>query len=210
MKGKETMKRSLIAVKFIAIAAFMVTLSTMYFVRSEVLDLSKIRYSSENVRADEQLRNLQESHPVRMMEYELQMKHYDLQMKHYHEMLELYRSDYDEYVKRIQDRYRPPQLPQQPQKPRSPEVGDQLATINAAFRAQQHRYFDVTSKLNWVSCVSALTLVGGLLLLIMFETGNQRAFYLIVLVLSFVFMIGPSFHSIMSAIVGLLRAPPIY
>jgi len=43
-----------------------------------------------------------------------------------------------------------------------------------------------------------------------FDGGNQRAFYLAVLILSFVFMIGPSFHSIMSAIVGFLHAPPIY
>lgn len=53
-------------------------------------------------------------------------------------------------------------------------------------------------------------LVGGLLFLIMFETGNQKFVYLAVLVLSFVFMIGPSFHSIMSAIVGFLEAPPVY
>lgn len=44
----------------------------------------------------------------------------------------------------------------------------------------------------------------------MFETGNQRMLYLAVLILSFVFMIGPAFHSIMSAIVGFLQAPLLY
>jgi bacteriorhodopsin len=89
-------------------------------------------------------------------------------------------------------------------------LSDQLAQINAEFRAQQFHYFDSTSALNWVCCASALVLVGGLLSLIMFDTGSVRAFYLAVLVLSFVFMIGPSFHSIMSAIVGFLHAPSVY
>ena len=104
----------------------------------------------------------------------------------------------------------PPQLPWKPSKPVSPELSDQLGKINAEFRAQQYHYFDSTSRLNWGTCVSALVLVGGLLFLTMFETGNQRFLYLVVLVLSFVFMIGPSFHSIMSAIVGFLSAPQAY
>lgn len=92
----------------------------------------------------------------------------------------------------------------------SPELSDKLGQINADFRAQQYHYFDSTSRLNWVCCASALILVGGLLFLIMFETGNQRMLYLAVLILSFVFMIGPAFHSIMSAIVGFLQAPLLY
>jgi hypothetical protein len=64
--------------------------------------------------------------------------------------------------------------------------------------------------MNWICGVSALILVGGLLWLIMFDEGAQRIPYLVVLVLSFVFMIGPSFHSIMSAIAGFLRAPSVY
>ncbi len=113
-------------------------------------------------------------------------------------------------MKRLKDEFAPPYLPQIPQRPRSPELSDQLARINADFRAQQYRYFDSTSRLNWVTCVSALALVAGLLFLIMFETGSQRLLYLVILIVSFVFMIGPSFHSIMSAIVGLLEAPSAY
>ena len=204
------MKKTLVVVKCVTITAFMVTLCTTYYLRSEVLKLNKIRFSSENVRAEENLRDRKESYPVRMAEYEVQMKNYELQMEHYEEMLELYRTDYNEYVKRLKDHYKPPQLPHKPQKPKSPDLSDQLAKINAEFRAQQFHYFDSTSRLNWVCCASALVLVGGLLSLIMFEAGNQRILYLVVLVLSFVFMIGPSFHSIMSAIVGFLRAPPVY
>ncbi len=204
------MNKALPAIKCVTVVAFMVTLSATYYLRGEVLKLNRIRFSSENVRAEENLREMKESYPVRVAEHEVQMKNYELQMEHYQEMLNLYRTDYQEYVRRLNDHYRPPQLPQKPQKPRSPELSDQLAQINAEFRAQQFHYFDSTSGLNWVCCVSALVLVGGLLFLIMFETGTQRAFYLAVLVLSFVFMIGPSFHSIMSAIVGFLHAPSVY
>lgn len=204
------MKTLIIIVKSITIVAFMVTLCATYYLRSEVLELNRIRFSSENVRAEQNLKEMEESHPVRIAEYKVQTKNYELQMEHYKEMLELYQTDYDEYVKRLKDDYRPPQIPRKPQKPRSPELSDELGKINAEFRTQQYHYFDSTSRLNWVCCISALLLVGGLLFLIMFETGSQKVLYLIVLLLSFVFMIGPSFQSIMSAIVGFLRAPPIY
>jgi len=204
------MSKALSIVKCVTIAAFMVTLFTTYYLRSEVLKLNKIRFSSENVSSEENLREMKASYPLRVAEHEVATKNYDLQMEHYQEMLRLYRTDYNEYVKRLKDSYQPPQLPQKPQKPRSPELSDQLGRINAEFRAQQFHYFDSTSSLNWVCCASALVLVGGLLVLIMFETGNQRMLYLAVLILSFIFMIGPAFHSIMSAVVGFLRAPPVY
>jgi hypothetical protein len=204
------MTKLLAVVKCVTILAFMVTLSTTYYLRSEVLELNRIRFSSENLRAEESLRELKESYPLRLDEHAVQTKNYELQMEHYQEMLELYRTDYDKYVTRLKDEYEPPQLPAKPHRPRSPELSDQLATINAQFRAQQFRYFDSTSGLNWVCCVSALVLVGGLLCLLMFEVGNQKFYYLAILVLSFVFMIGPSFHSIMSAIVGFLNAPTVY
>ncbi|MDZ7620214.1 MAG: hypothetical protein U1E05_24705 [Patescibacteria group bacterium] len=204
------MNKALSVIKCVTIVAFMVTLSATYYLRGEVLKLNKIRFSSENVRAEESLREMKESYPIRVAEHEVHAKNYELEMEHYQEMLNLYRTDYEEYVKRLKDEYRPPQLPQKPQKPRSPELSDQLAQINAEFRAQQFHYFDSTSVLNWVCCASALVLVGGLLSLIMFDTGSVRAFYMAVLILSFVFMIGPSFHSIMSAIVGFLHAPSVY
>jgi hypothetical protein len=58
-----------------------------------------------------------------------------------------------------------------------------------------------------VACLAAMSLVGGLLYLLMFDQEGKRIFYLAVLVLSFVFMIGPSFHSILSGIIGLMNAP---
>jgi hypothetical protein len=204
------MSTMITVVKCVTIAAFMTTLSATYYLRSEVLKLNTIRFSSENVRAEESLREMKESYPVRVAEYEVQTKNYELQMEHYREMLDLYRSNYAEYVKRLKDNYQPPHLPQKPQKTKSPELSDKLGQINADFRAQQYHYFESTSRMNWVCCASALILAGGLLFLIMFETGNQRILYLTVLVLSFVFMIGPAFQSIMSAIVGFLKAPSLY
>ncbi len=201
------MNRSITTAKCVSIIAFLVLLSATYYLRSEVLELNTIHFSSNNVRADERIKDLKESYPLRTAEYEMQMNHYDIQMEHYKSMLEVFNTNYDEYVKRKKDQYSPPMLPRKPQKPKSPELSDKLAVINADFRAQQFHYFHMTSKLNWLACVAALALVGGLLYLLMFDVEGKRIFYLVVLVLSFVFMIGPSFHSIMSAIVGFMRPP---
>jgi len=193
--------------KYLAIASFLVLLFVTYFLRSEVLALNTIRFQSENIRSDESMRELKESQPMRMAEYELSLKEYEIQKQHYEEMMELYRTDYDEYVKRTKDKYSPPALPRQPIKPASPELSDQLAENRAAFRKRQYEYFQSTSRLNWVACLAAMSLVGGLLYLLMFDEEGKRIFYLAVLILSFVFMIGPSFHSILSGIIGVMNAP---
>jgi hypothetical protein len=204
------MNKGLVVAKYVAIAAFVATLFTTYYLRSEVLTLSKIRFSAEQVKAEEAQRERKISYPDRSAEYQAQMKHFEIKQEHYRKMLGLYQDNYDEYVKRIHDGYHPPDLPAKPQKPQSPQLSDELANINMEFKAQQYHYFDSTSQLNWVCCVSALLLVASLLFLIMFETGGQRMLYLAVLVLSFVFMIGPAFHSILSAVVGFLEAPRIF
>ena len=204
------MNKSLVAAKYVAIAAFVGTLFATYYLRSEVLKLNKIRLSAEQIKAEEAQRERKLSYPDRSIEHQVQMKHYEIEQGHYREMLNLYRNNYSEYVKRIRDSYRPPRLPPKPKKPQSPELSDELANINKEFKEQQYHYFDSTSQLNWVCCASALLLVASLLFLIMFEAEGGRIFYLAVLILSFVFMIGPAFHSILSAIVGFLEAPRIY
>ncbi len=160
--------------------------------------------------------------------YEVAQKNYELQEKHYRKMLEMYLNDYDAYVTAIWDKYSPPRLPDEPsmpklpkepappqmpvkpQPPRSPEYTKQLSEIDAEFRARKHHYFAVTSVMNWLAMAGAMCLVGGLLYLILFDTATGRLMYFLTLVLSFVFLIGPSFHSIMSAIVGFLEAPGVY
>jgi len=193
--------------KFITIISFLVLLFSTYFLRSKVLELNTIRMSSQNVMAEEAEKNLSESLPDRTKEYQNSLKQYEIKKKHYDEMLDLYESDYEEYVKRIKDKFAPPSMPRSPAKPVSPELSDEMQKIAIEFRKKQSHYFESTSKLNWVSCVAALALVGGLLYLLLFDLEGKRLFYVVLLVLSFIFMIGPSFHSIMSALAGFLQAP---
>ena len=201
------MKKFIPAAKLFAIIAFGVTLFSTYYLRSQVLILNEIRFESDNARAERQMQDLEESYPRRLEEHAIAVKNYELQVEHYEEMLALYKSDYDAYAQRLKDKYTPPNMPRQPNKPTPPEQTDELMRINAKFRQQQFDYFRSSWLLNWISCVAAISLTGCLMFLIMFEEGNQRFIYLAVLMLSFVFMIGPSFHSIMSAIVGFLNAP---
>jgi hypothetical protein len=203
-------EKSLRIAKILSILGFLSLLCSTYLLRSEVLKLNEIRFSSESIKSDESLKEMKASYPVRIQEFKVRAENYELQVEHYEEMLELYRTDYDEYVKRLKDKYDPPGLPTKPHKPQTPELSDKLAQTNLDFRKQQHEYFKKTRQLNWASCISALLLIGGLLFLLMFETGKARLVYLAVVALSFVFMIGPSFHSIMSVIVGFLRAPSPY
>ncbi len=200
--------KSVTTAKVLTLVGFLVLLCSTYYLRYQVLELNRIRFSAGNVRADDRVKEMKATYPVRTAEYELQMKHYQTQMKQYREILELFQTDYDEYVRRV--KVAPLKLPRRPGKPRSPELSDQLVKINASFRAQQYHYFRSTSVLTWVACVAALVLVGGLLYLLMFDTQGQRLFYVVILVLSFVFMIGPSFHSILTAVVGFLRPPPVF
>ena len=193
--------------KFITIISFLVLLFSTYFLRSKVLELNTIRMSSQNVMAEETEKNLNNSLPQRTKEYENKLKQYEIQKKHYDEMMDLYQSDYEEYVKRIKDKFVPPRMPPNPVKPLSPEISDEMQKISIEFRKKQSHYFESTSKMNWVSCVAALTLVGGLLYLLLFDLQGKRLFYMVLLVLSFIFMIGPSFHSLMSALAGFLQAP---
>lgn len=196
--------------KVIAISGFLVLLTTTYYLRTEVLTLNKIRFSADETRAEYEIDQLQKDYPDAVHRHEVALKNFDLQMEHYQEMLSLYQTDYDAYVQRIKDEYVPPRLPNRPSPPRPPEYTKKLTEINAQFRARKHHYFAVTSRLNWVAWLAALGLAGGLLYLIMFDTAGPRLIYFVTLVLSFVFMIGPSFHSIISAIVGFLEAPGVY
>ena len=49
--------------------------------------------------AEEAEKNLSESLPDRTKEYQNSLKQYEIKKKHYDEMLDLYESDYEEYVK---------------------------------------------------------------------------------------------------------------
>ena len=202
-----SMKRDIAIAKYTTIAAFLLLLFSTYYLRSQVLTLNTIRLSSNNIMAEEARKGMEASFPARQKEYELQMAHFEMESKHYEDMLDLYKTNYEEYVKRVGDKFTPPRMPRKPTPPVSPELSDELTKVGIEFRDQQYDYFNSTSKLNWIACIAAMSLVGGLLYLLMFDVNGKRIFYIVILVLSFIFMIGPSFHSIMSAIVGFLQAP---
>ena len=201
------MNKNIKFAKSVTIISFLALLFSTYYLRSQVLKLNTIRMSSQNIMTEQARKDLSESLPVRQKEYEAKLGQYEIENKHYEEMLDLYKSDYEEYVKRLKDKFVPPSMPRSPVKPISPELSDEMQKIGIEFREQQSNYFNSTSKLNWISCLAALSLVGGLLYLLMFDPEGKKIFYLVLLVMSFVFMIGPSFHSLMSALAGFLQAP---
>lgn len=200
----------LVAAKFASIVGFLTLVASTYYLRGEVLALSQIRFSADEVRAEFQLQQRRESAPDMEEQYDLSLEQYELQREHYREMLDLYREDYDAYVQRLADEYVPPQMPYPPTKPTPPEMSERLYEIDAEFRIRKNTYFERTSLLNWVACAAALLLVGGLTWLLMFDKENPRWHYLAALGLSFVFLIGPSFHSILTGIIGFMENPGVY
>jgi hypothetical protein len=202
--------RCITLAKLVACLGFLVLLSTTYLLRTEILALNELRFSADETRAQSDLKDHEAAYPHEQELYQVELKNYELEKEHFEQMFELYQSNYEEYAKRLEDEYAPPRMPSRPNPPRPPEYGKKLHEINAEFRARKHHYFEMTSQLNWVAWLAAMALVGGLLYLIMFDTANGRVIYFALLVMSFMFMIGPSFHSIISAIVGFLEPPSVY
>ena len=170
------MNKNIKFAKSVTIISFLALLFSTYYLRSQVLKLNTIRMSSQNIMTEQARKDLSESLPVRQKEYEAKLGQYEIENKHYEEMLDLYKSDYEEYVKRLKDKFVPPMMPRSPVKPVSPELSDEMQKIGIEFREQQSNYFNSTSKLNWISCLAALTLVGGLLYLLMFDPEGKKIF----------------------------------
>lgn len=201
--------RSVGIAKLSALLGFLVLLSTSYYLRTEVLELNRIRFSADEARAEYELKRLQETYPERTERHQVELKNYELQMEHYEKLSELYRKDLVKYLETVKDQPQPPQVPIRPQPPEPPEVQEKLSRINLEFRTRKALYFVTTSRLNGVAWVAALGLTGGLLYLLLFDRAGPRLIYLAVLLLSFVFLIGPSFHSILTTIIGFLEAPRV-
>ena len=77
------MRRSIILAKCASLAGFLVLVFTTYFLRSEVLELNRIRLSADSVRSDEEIAERKATYPVRLKEHEAAMKHYEVEMRHY-------------------------------------------------------------------------------------------------------------------------------
>lgn len=204
--------KGIVAAKVSVLLGFLVLLSSSYYLRTELLALNRIRFSADEARADFELKRLKETYPERMERYQVEVKNYELQMEHYEKMSKLYQDDlvkYLEMTKEQDQQPQPPQMPIRPQPPDPPDVREKLSQINLEFRNRRYHYFVVVSGLNVVAWLAALALTGGLLFLLLFDRAGPRLAYLAVLLLSFVFLIGPSFHSILSAIAGFLEAPRV-
>ncbi len=211
-------KKSLAVAKTVSIIGFAMLLICTYGLRSEVLKLNRIKFSADEEIAINQAERYRETHPqrvaahvVELKQHEMQKAHYERQMEHYNMLIELQQADLEEYSRLSTDgglEFPPlPRVPRMPSPPEPPGIQDRLVEINTKFAAQRFHYFDMTAKLTWVACIGAIALAGGLMYLLMFDVNGSRVFYVIILLISFVFMIGPSFHTIMSAIVGFLQMP---
>jgi hypothetical protein len=202
-----TLERRLGMAKCLAISGFLILLTTTYWIRSEALALSRIRFSADEKRVELEQKRSRDTFADRQRQHEVAVKNYDLSMKHYEKMLEVYDKDLAAYAALSEKHVQPPQLPWRPAPPTPPEVEDQFRQIQTEFVLRRFHYFAVTEKANWICCLAALSLVGGLLFLLMFDTNGNRLFYFLTLMLSFVFLIGPSFHTLISAFIGLLHGP---
>ena len=201
-------KQPILWAKLVAMLAFLVLLSTVYMLRGKALTLARIGFSADKAKADLDEQRVQETFAERTKRHEVAMKNYELQLEHYEKMLEFYSTDYDAYMKLVQEKGAPPQPPQMPQRPEAPpgaEYEQRMAEIKVEFRQQKFHYFRTSTALNWVAWIAALGLCGGLLYLLMFDLEGQRVFYAVTLVVSFVFMIGPVMQWLLAGIVGLLQ-----
>ena len=203
-------ERRIVVAKLLAISGFLVLLLITYWLRSEVLSLSRIHFSADEKKVELERERNKEAFPDRQKQFEVSLKNYDIQLKHYEKMMAVYEKNLDEYAALTKDALQPPQFPIRPNPPVAPEVEDQFRNIQSDFVLRRHRYFVISEYGNVLACVAALCLVGGLLYLLMFDLNTNRLFYFMTLVLSFIFLIGPSLQSVMSAVIGLMHGPHVY
>lgn len=200
-------ERRLVTAKVMSIVGFLVLLCVNYWLRSEVLGLSRIHLSAEEKRTALEHEQARKTAPERQKQYEVELKNYDVRLKHYERLMGVYQRDLTEYANLTKEELRPPQMPQPPVLPTPPEIQDELRDIKAEFVKRQYRYFVVSEYGNVLACFAALSLIGGLLYLLMFDLNGNRLFYFMTLALSFVFLIGPSLQSVLSAVIGLMNPP---
>ena len=198
--------RSIEIAKLAALIGFLALVMATYYVRSDVLSIVQVQFQAEEERVAAEYSRMQQSRPNRELRYAAEVKHFEIEADHYRKMVELFATNYEEYVKKIEDKFQPPVLPREPILPDPPEVAERINAAHSAFVSRKNQYFKTAILSTWVSAVAASLLVGGLLYLLLFDVQNsQRWHYLAVLTLSFTFLIGPALPSILSGLVGVLR-----
>src|SRR5829696_830340 len=86
------------AAKLCVLLGFLVLLSSSYYLRTEVLELNRIRFSADEARANYELKRLRESYPERIERHQVELKNHDLQLEHYQNLSEFYRNCIVKYV----------------------------------------------------------------------------------------------------------------
>lgn len=196
-------QRSLKIPKTIALVCFLILLVCTYTVRGKVIELNEVRLSSDHARAEAGMAQFLETYEARRASYDAQRAVYERDMRFFTEDLEGFL--YEQSERRMSGVMRTPQMPVLPQ---PPEVTENLARINAEFRAARHEYFKMARWLNIVAGLASLGLVGSLVHLAMNDRETGRWVYLGILSVAFVFLIGPSFHTVLSSIVSATKPPP--
>ena len=205
-----TAEHRIAAAKCCSMVGFLILVVISYWLRSEVLGLSRIHFSADEKKVELERQRSRDTFPERQKQYEIGLKNHEVQVKHYEKMMEVYQRDLEQYAELTKNTLQPPQMPSQPEPPKSPEVEDEFQSIQAEFVSRKYRYFVISESGNWIACLGALLLSGGLLYLIMFDLNGNRLYYFMILAFSFVFLIGPSLQSVMSALIGLMHGPHAY
>lgn len=205
------MKHAIVTAKIFVILSLLCLLSTTYFLRSRLLDLVDHLIDGQNVQAQERMDRFRASEEDRQAEYDAALSRFETGKERFRSLLELYQEDLEAYREQTNEGKvtQPPPSPQKPHPPSAPATQQQLAEIHQEFREARTRYFALASGLNSLVGIFSLLLVGGLVFLIFFETSGPRAVYVVILGLSFVFLIGPALHSALTFVAYDLR-PPTY
>ena len=92
-------ERRIVAAKLLAMSGFLVLLMITYWLRSEVLGLSRIHFSADEKKVELEQKRNRESFPDRQKQYEVSLRNYEIQLKHDEKMMAVYEKDLDEYAK---------------------------------------------------------------------------------------------------------------
>jgi len=205
------MNKAIAAAKLVLVLSTVGLLVISYGLRSRLLAMIWQSVSAQDIVATDQMRQYRESATDRETEYKARLAAFDAEMKVYLARIDLFVTDRDAYRRETQDgrALQAPMLPVKPRPPRSPAVQDQLAQANEVFRTEREAYFRIAPAMNILAACFAIGVVGSLLFLICFDPRNGRIGYILVLVLSFVFLIGPALYSLITASVYRMP-PPVY
>jgi hypothetical protein len=209
------MHRFLVIPKITVVLSIVGLLATSYFLRWNVLTLINHSMAAAEIAADERAARFREGSQARSEAFAAELARYKLSMEKYlaaltatNKKVEQTPEEQRQAAYREQQQYqRETQVPPKPTLEQSPETRERIATISDQFRQDQVKFFTVATRLNWVVGVMVMLLVGSLLTLIMFDAGGPRVAYVAVLILSFVFFIGPALYSFLAAFAWRMEPP---